>query len=137
MTTRPHIPAVEPDVAPPTPEPRGARAEIFGLAAFLLLFAALVGYQAYADSPLGNTAYAPGFDQAAFRDLKPGATREEVRRDVGEPLDSWTSDSSERWSYSKALDNRGSHRIHVTATFDAKSGLLLESTEQAGWDPFD
>lgn len=117
---------------------RAIAATWLGIVALSLWFCGLVwaGYRAH--HPLANTKLPPGFSVAEFRALRPGMSREEVRRRVGTPI-SWSmSEGAEWWSLAGgAKDNRQGHCVWFRCVFDLQTGLLSEAREEVYWDILD
>ena len=76
-----------------------------------------------------GTQYAPGFDEARFRELRPGASMAEVRRVLGEPLLLQTFDDGETvFYYSRQRDARDNYRLR-NVVFDGSGRMKRRVAE--------
>jgi hypothetical protein len=78
-----------------------------------------------------KTEYAPGFNEAAFRALRPGVTEAEVHAVLGQPLEVQEVEPTIKWLYAAAdlaefeADGRNpSKSSFSTLTFDARGKLV-------------
>ncbi len=71
-----------------------------------------------------GTEYAAGFDEARFRELRPGTPRAEVKRVLGEPLRQQTFDDGETvFYYSRQRDERDNYRVR-NVVFDGSGRMI-------------
>jgi outer membrane protein assembly factor BamE (lipoprotein component of BamABCDE complex) len=76
-----------------------------------------------------GTRYAPGFDEARFRELRPGASMSEVKRVLGEPLLQQTfADGETVFYYSRQRDARDNYRIR-NVVFDGSGRMIRRVAE--------
>ena len=66
-----------------------------------------------------DTEYAPGYTERAFDSLRLGASQDDVERQLGPPLQVWSSFGCESWSYSRPATTRSNYyqrNVHFDST---------------------
>jgi outer membrane protein assembly factor BamE (lipoprotein component of BamABCDE complex) len=71
-----------------------------------------------------DTEFAAEYTEEAFDSLRLGATRDDVERLLGAPLEIWERFGFEMWAYSKQVDPENNYLQRIV-TFDS-SGRLVE-----------
>jgi outer membrane protein assembly factor BamE (lipoprotein component of BamABCDE complex) len=75
-----------------------------------------------------TTIYAKGFDEDAFRQVKPGMEIDQVHRLIGEPLAARQENGKAKWCYGKeSMEQLGSTTV-VNHLFCASRCVLLDET---------
>jgi hypothetical protein len=103
-------------------------------AAIGLIFFGVVGYFAWRQTPYGNTRYAPGYSEAAFRSIRVGDTEASVVAKLGQPLAIYDGKLNWVWDYTRAIDRRDRYRIYRFVNMSKGPEGVWGLGDGVGWD---
>jgi outer membrane protein assembly factor BamE (lipoprotein component of BamABCDE complex) len=105
-------------------------------AAVALVFFGVVGFLAWRQTPYGNTKYAPGYSEKAFRSIRVGDTEASVVAKLGEPFAKHNYTLA-IWHYTTARDQRRSHVVERVFAFDRETKRVVVAGGSAVWNFWD